>query len=408
MASNATTHRGSAVERDGIQWALQRGVAKQHQAEVPGHGAEACLDGLHRAPPAARFRCQAVDAVARRLLVQAVGGGAPPLNRSAAATTTAAEPSADPPRRAGIARWRRARWNRRARDEDARPAPAACVEASDVRDMCDRLREARVASSRAATVWGDERDNPAKCQSAPRVFTSCLVSRTRRSQENRKNRAVFRAVDTSRARGSARGARSRTLRRRSMASFVPALARASLRVGTRRVSSRLARASPRSRSSTAASLSSAAAASSHPPRRPRCLPVFGAAIARPWAEALVELSQPSATDATLDLATGTGTSRSPSRTPSKRRRPVGPNAGADPGGASEGSVASVLGLDKDRHAPKRANEAFSNLRSPKVKRIVHFSRASPCVGGRCSTRTRRGTKRRSECMSRARIARSVR
>lgn len=151
-----------------------------------------------------------------------------------------------------------------------------------------------------------------------------------------------------------------------MASFVPALARASLR-GTRRALSRLARASPHPRSSTAASLSSAAAAdaasASSSPLPPGS---FGAAIARPWAEALVELSQPSATDATLDLATGTGTCAFAVADAVEEAKRWGPNAGAGAlGGAPEGSVASVLGLDKDRHALKRANEALLNLRSPK-------------------------------------------
>jgi len=164
-----------------------------------------------------------------------------------------------------------------------------------------------------------------------------------------------------------------------MASFVPALARASLR-GTRRALSRLARASPHPRSSTAASLSSAAAdvsetASSSP------LPPgsFGAAIARPWAEALVELSQPSATDATLDLATGTGTCAFAVADAIEEAKRWGPKTGAGAlGGAPEGLVASVLGLDKDRHALKRANEALLDLRSRSEGVRVAFAWADAC------------------------------
>ena len=81
---------------------------------------------------------------------------------------------------------------------------------------------------------------------------------------------------------------------------------------------------------------------------------------------MVELSQPSATDATLDLATGTGTCAFAVADAVEEAKRWGPNAGAGAlGGAPEGSVASVLGLDKDRHALKRANEALLNLRSPK-------------------------------------------
>ena len=76
------------------------------------------------------------------------------------------------------------------------------------------------------------------------------------------------------------------------------------------------------------------------------------------------------------------------------------------GGAPEGLVASVLGLDKDRHALKRANEALLNLRSPKenesfTSRVrVAFAWADAChADAPC-------TKRRS-ARSRARIARSV-
>ena len=164
-----------------------------------------------------------------------------------------------------------------------------------------------------------------------------------------------------------------------MASFVPALARASLR-GTRRALSRLARAS-HPRSSTAASLSSAAAA---PPGAASSSPLppgsFGAAIARPWAEALVELSQPSATDATLDLATGTGTCAFAVADAIEEAKRWGPKTGAGAlGGAPEGLVASVLGLDKDRHALKRANEALLDLRSRSVQGVrVAFAWADAC------------------------------
>ena len=80
----------------------------------------------------------------------------------------------------------------------------------------------------------------------------------------------------------------------------------------------------------------------------------------------MELSQPSATDATLDLATGTGTCAFAVADAVEEAKRWGPNAGAGAlGGAPEGLVASVLGLDKDRHALKRANEALLNLRSPK-------------------------------------------
>jgi len=166
-----------------------------------------------------------------------------------------------------------------------------------------------------------------------------------------------------------------------MASFVPALARASLR-GTRRALSRLARASPRPRSSTAASLSSAAADVSDVSDASSPLPPgsFGAAIARPWAEALVELSQPSATDATLDLATGTGTCAFAVADAIEEAKRWGPKTGAGAlGGAPEGLVASVLGLDKDRHALKRANEALSDLRSRSSQGVrVAFAWADAC------------------------------
>ena len=73
----------------------------------------------------------------------------------------------------------------------------------------------------------------------------------------------------------------------------------------------------------------------------------------------MELSQPSATDATLDLATGTGTCAFAVADAVEEAKRWGPNAGAGAlGGAPEGLVASVLGLDKDRHALKRANEAL--------------------------------------------------
>ena len=162
-----------------------------------------------------------------------------------------------------------------------------------------------------------------------------------------------------------------------MAPFVPALALASLR-GTRRALSRLARASPHPRSSTAASLSSAAADVSDVSDASSPLPPgsFGAAIARPWAEALVELSQPSATDATLDLATGTGTCAFAVADAIEEAKRWGPKTGAGAlGGAPEGLVASVLGLDKDRHALRRANSR-ANSRSEGVR--VAFAWADAC------------------------------
>ena len=155
-----------------------------------------------------------------------------------------------------------------------------------------------------------------------------------------------------------------------MASFVPALARASLR-GTGRDLARLARVSPRAPSSTDANASAAAASAGpappDPPGAASSSPLppgsFGAAIARPWAEALVELSQPSATDATLDLATGEGTCAFAVADAIEEAKIWGPPAGAGAlGGAPEGLMASVLGLDKDRHALARAKQAALSRR----------------------------------------------
>ena len=153
-----------------------------------------------------------------------------------------------------------------------------------------------------------------------------------------------------------------------MASFVPALAHTSLR-GAGRALARLARVSPRAPSSTAANASAAAASGGSTPPGPAGaassapLPLgsFGAPITRPWAEALVELSQPSATDATLDLATGEGTCAFVVADAIEEAKVWGPPAGAGAlGGAPAGLAASVLGLDRDRHAlarARRTNEA---------------------------------------------------
>ena len=93
----------------------------------------------------------------------------------------------------------------------------------------------------------------------------------------------------------------------------------------------------------------------------------------------MELSQPSATDATLDLATGTGTCAFAVADAIEEAKRWGPKTGAGAlGGAPEGLVASVLGLDKDRHALKRANEALLDLRSRSEGVRVAFAWADAC------------------------------
>ena len=149
-----------------------------------------------------------------------------------------------------------------------------------------------------------------------------------------------------------------------MASFVPALARSSRR-GAGRALARLAGVVSRGRSSVAANASSAVAASSGKAANASSLPPgsFGVAISRPWAEALVELSQPSSTDATLDLATGEGTCAFVVADAIEEAKIWGPPPGA--GAPAPGLAASVLGLDKNRAALEKARQTCSFLDTKK-------------------------------------------
>ena len=127
-------------------------------------------------------------------------------------------------------------------------------------------------------------------------------------------------------------------------------------------------------------------------RRPRCLPQLRGGHRAALGGSVGGASQPSATDATLDLATGTDAFAVADAVEEAKRWAQRAPARC---GAPEGSVASVLGLDKDRHALKRANEALLNLRSPKENESF-TSRVRVAFAWRTrATRTRRGTKRRS-------------
>ena len=156
------------VERDGVQRALQRRVAEQHQAVVgdPGHGAQASLDGLHRAPSTGGLRSEAVDAVARRLLVQAVGrwataaepvGGGDhdrggDIGRSAATRRGGAGDAPAEPTRARRGRQARARsprgGERRARHVRSPPRQASRLRA---RRQCGETSEISTANWHSVT-----------------------------------------------------------------------------------------------------------------------------------------------------------------------------------------------------------------------------------------------------------------
>ena len=271
-----------------------------------------------------------------------------------------------------------------------------------MRDMCDRLarRESRRRARRRCGVTSEI--TAAKCQSAPRVFTSCLGHGEAREQKEQGGLP------------SRRHSRARVVQReaRRVPSVVGRWRRSSPHSRARRCAGRDAprrgsraplhipdRPPPRLFPRPPRRMRESASSSPLPPGS------FGAAIARPWAEALVELSQPSATDATLDLATGTGTcafavadaveeAKRWGRTPRRRRASRGP----------EGLVASVLGLDKDRHALKRANEALLE-ENESFFFFVHFSRSRRLrVGGRVPRR--RAVARREEALVRARVGRA--
>lgn len=141
-----------------------------------------------------------------------------------------------------------------------------------------------------------------------------------------------------------------------MASFVPALARSSQRRGAGQTLARLAAGvMSRGRSSLAKNASPETAKAPGKAHSLAPLPPgsFGAAISRPWCLALVELSQPSSTDATLDLACGEGTCAFVVADAIEEAKIWGPPPGAGPGA---GQTASVLGLDNNRRALEKARE----------------------------------------------------
>jgi len=106
---------------------------------------------------------------------------------------------------------------------------------------------------------------------------------------------------------------------------------------------------------------------------------FGEQITRPWCEALVELSQPSATDATLDLCTGDGTCAFVVAEAMRDAKLWGPPLGAGAlGGDPNGVAASVVGLDNDRMALARAEARLDVASSVPNAIPVRFEWADLC------------------------------
>lgn len=85
---------------------------------------------------------------------------------------------------------------------------------------------------------------------------------------------------------------------------------------------------------------------------------FAPQITKPWCEALVELSQPSATDACLDLASGGGVNAFVIADAIEEAKLWGPPAGAGALGGAHNLAGSVLGLDRSREALSKAKEAL--------------------------------------------------
>ena len=168
----------------------------------------------------------------------------------------------------------------------------------------------------------------------------------------------------------------------NMTSFVPKLVRQFARsrdrwnrVGGTTVDFRAMRAST-STSTTESPPPVATKPTNVPPHQTVPPGTFGARIAKPWCEALVDISRPGATDFCLDLASGVGTCSFVVADQMDDAKLWGPPSGAGALGGGHNTTGSVLGLDRSRAAIDTAKASYQQRANNKETNKTHDATTS--------------------------------